>query len=73
MSEQTAFDYIVVGGGSAGCVVAARLAEQGLGTVLLLESGEPVENNPETMTADGFKYAFANDRVMKDRMSVAQT
>ncbi len=72
MSEQKTFDYIVVGGGSAGCVVAARLAEYRLGTVLLLETGEPVENNPETMTADGFKYAFANDSVMKDRMSVAQ-
>ena len=72
MSEQTSFDYIVVGGGSSGCVVAARLAESGAGTVLLLESGEPVENNPETMTSDGFKYAFANDRVMIDRMSVAQ-
>jgi choline dehydrogenase len=72
MNQQTAFDYIVVGGGSSGCVVAARLAELGLGTVLLLESGEPVECNPETMTADGFKYAFANDSVMKDRMSVVQ-
>ena len=35
----TDFDYVVVGGGTAGCVVAARLAESGRHRVLLLEAG----------------------------------
>ena len=35
------FDYIVVGGGTAGCIVAARLAEEPGCTVAVIESGGP--------------------------------
>lgn len=39
---QETFDYVVVGAGSGGCVVAARLTEAGA-RVLLLEAGGPDE------------------------------
>ena len=41
LMSQSEFDYVVVGGGSAGCCVAGRLSEDAHLTVCLLEAGGP--------------------------------
>jgi choline dehydrogenase len=66
------WDYVVVGGGSAGCVAASELARDPSMQVLLLECGDPAEAHPETLTADGYKQAFVNDHLMHERFSEPQ-
>lgn len=40
-----AYDYIICGGGLAGCVLADRLSADGTKRVLMLEAGRPDYNN----------------------------
>ncbi|TGO60311.1 hypothetical protein BELL_1207g00030 [Botrytis elliptica] len=42
------FDIIIVGGGTAGCMLANRLSENGRYRILLVESGEDLTSDPRT-------------------------
>jgi choline dehydrogenase len=56
------YDYIIVGGGSAGCVVASRLSESGRRSVLLLEAG-PSDRSFWIQVPIGYGKTFYDRRV----------
>jgi choline dehydrogenase len=49
MSVRTEFDYVTSGGGTAGAVLAAWLAELEAGTICLLEAGPADEGNSRVL------------------------
>jgi choline dehydrogenase len=68
MSGEKEFDVVVVGGGAAGCVVAARLAESPSRSVLLLEAGPDLRADLPEEFRDGWRlpqepdWGYASDR-----------
>ena len=55
------FDYVVVGAGSAGCVLANRLSANPENKVALLEAGGN----------DNFSHAFAEEKKKEDNQGLA--
>jgi len=80
-NQSTTFDYVVAGGGTAGCIVARRLADAGH-RVCLIEAGPADEGLPEVLAMDrwdellegpldwGYRIApqkLGNDNVVQSR------
>jgi choline dehydrogenase len=60
--QRKGFDYIVVGAGSAGCIVAARLSEDPSRRVLLIEAGGS-DRSPIIQMPAALPYAYQSRRL----------
>ncbi|MEZ5667639.1 MAG: GMC family oxidoreductase N-terminal domain-containing protein [Alphaproteobacteria bacterium] len=65
------FDYIVVGGGSAGCVTAGKLVGEHGARVLLLEAGWP-DSHPLLRMPAGFVRFIRGSRYVTEHVSSPQ-
>jgi choline dehydrogenase len=54
------YDYIVIGAGSAGCVLASRLTERPDTSVLLIEAGPP-DRKREIHVPSAFSKLFQSE------------
>ncbi|KAG8164339.1 hypothetical protein KVR01_006257 [Diaporthe batatas] len=60
-SSTAGYDYVIVGGGTAGLVVANRLSEDPNARVVIVEAGDDARNYPGVMTFDSTEFNASID------------
>jgi choline dehydrogenase len=67
MENESRADFVVVGGGSAGCIVAARLAERGFDTILIEEG--PRDTHPLIHVPAGVRHLLNNGSIARQEQT----
>lgn len=71
-SNKNTYDFIVVGAGSAGCVVANRLTENPDFKVLLVEAGGPPSSAPANVSVPSLWYTLLGSEIDWGYYSIPQ-
>lgn len=66
------YDYIVIGAGTAGCVIANRLSENPDVSVLLIEAGGPNKSEPENVDKPPMWYTLLGSSIDWGYQSIPQ-
>ncbi|KAJ9651235.1 hypothetical protein H2198_009490 [Neophaeococcomyces mojaviensis] len=56
------FDYIIVGGGTSGLVIAHRLASETTASVLVIEAGRDAKSAPDVLVPGKYIYQLEHDK-----------
>lgn len=70
--EENCFDYVIVGGGTAGLVVASRLSEDADVSVLVIEAGGDKSKDPSVLTPGLMGALYGKDEYDWNFLSVPQ-